>query len=142
MWYIDTKRRKAVYEKAYKQDTEDPSKSHGIEVALSYKKGGPNPFGGGYEQGGYELKVNPITKHDRGDYAMKSFIGGVGGRKLVKQSDRYNAKTLERLAERINPETIAREFEELGGDPKNDEPFTQENVFKTILHNAYIEAVK
>lgn len=81
---------------------------NGVNVEVSYSKGGANYFSGGVNPRGYYVSVHAtkIEPAFPGDTLMaESFLigNGIGTRILLQPATRLSAKTLEALAGRILP---------------------------------------
>ena len=65
---------------------------------LSYSKGGPNYFSGGYNKRGYRFSVIAESVEERSGYKMRGFvIGGPAAGLFLKEAARFNARELERI---------------------------------------------
>jgi hypothetical protein len=78
-------------------------KCNTLSLSVGYAQGGMSYFSGEHSSRGFYLYFSPcILSIERG-YETRETIIGTGAKQLLKQSDRYSAKTLAELAAKVTP---------------------------------------
>jgi|688.fasta_scaffold194292_1 hypothetical protein len=90
---------------AYTTPAPEKAPTH-MKVSVCYALGGVNYFNGSTDRRGYRVDIRPVTWAPNSGCESFMLFGDrkqSGGYLLLKAADRYNARQLQVLAERIDP---------------------------------------